>query len=75
MYNDKVEVNPKILMGKPVIKGTRIPIYLILDLLAEGRNFDDIIMAYPDLNKEDIYAALHFAGDLAKYEEDMILSK
>jgi uncharacterized protein (DUF433 family) len=72
MYEERIEVNPKILLGKPVIKGTRIPVYLILDLLAEGRSFEEILMAYPDLEKDDIFAALHFAGGLAKYEEELV---
>ena len=57
MYEERIEVNPSILMGKPIIKKTRIPVYLILDLLSEGRTFDDILRAYPDLQKDDIYAA------------------
>jgi uncharacterized protein (DUF433 family) len=68
--NNRIEVNPKILTGKPVIKGTRIPIYLILDLLAEGKTEQDIIRTYPDLKQEDIRAALHYAGHLTRYEEE-----
>ena len=67
--HERIEINPKILVGKAVIKGTRIPVYLILDLLAEGKTFNDIIAAYPDLCKEDIEAALHYAGRLTRYEE------
>ena len=70
--NDRIEVNPKIMLGKPVIKGTRIPVYLIFDLLAEGRTDEEIIKAYPDLEKEDIKAALRYAGHLAKYEEELV---
>ncbi len=72
MHQERIEVNPKILLGKPVIKGTRIPVYLILDLLAEGKSFDEILKAYPDLEKDDIFATLHFAGELARYEEDLV---
>jgi uncharacterized protein (DUF433 family) len=70
--NERIEINPKIMAGKPVIKGTRIPVYLILDLLAEGKTFDDIIDAYPDLQKEDIEAALHYAGHLTRFEEEQL---
>ncbi|MEK7375906.1 MAG: DUF433 domain-containing protein [Candidatus Margulisiibacteriota bacterium] len=72
MNRDRIEINPKILMGKPVIKGTRIPIYLILNLLSEGRSSEDILNAYPSLTREDIYAALHYGGELAQFEEDTI---
>lgn len=56
-YFDRIEINPKIMMGKPVIKGTRIPVYVILNLLAEGYGFEKIKKEYPDLIKKDILAA------------------
>ncbi|MFH1347562.1 MAG: DUF433 domain-containing protein [Candidatus Margulisiibacteriota bacterium] len=71
----RIEINPDIMTGKAVIKGTRIPVYLILDLLAEGKNFDEIIEAYPDLIKEDIEAALHYAGRLTRYEEEQLVGR
>lgn len=57
---ERIEVNPKILAGKPVIKGTRIPVYLILELLAAGYNFKRIMKAYPALKEEDIRAAVEY---------------
>jgi uncharacterized protein (DUF433 family) len=71
MQKNRIEINPEILAGKPVIKGTRIPVYLILDLLAEGKTTEEVLFAYPDLTKEDVYAALQFGGLLAKYEETL----
>ncbi|MFH1683373.1 MAG: DUF433 domain-containing protein [Candidatus Margulisiibacteriota bacterium] len=71
--NPRIEINPEIMTGKPVIRGTRIPVYLILDLLAEGRTTAEIIKAYPDLKKDDIEAALHFAGHLARFEEEQLV--
>jgi len=65
----RVEVDPNILMGKPVIVGTRIPIYLILNLLASGYDQDRIIQAYPGLTHEDIQAALLYAEQRMRYEE------
>ncbi len=53
--------NPDIMDGIPVITGTRIPVYIILDYMAEGMTFDQIIKDYPGLNKEKIQAALKFA--------------
>mgnify|MGYP001559405974 CR=1 FL=1 len=66
-YRAKIEINPKILLGKPVFKGTRIPIYVILDMLAEGMPVQKILKSYPDLKEEDIKAAIQFASDTAKH--------
>ncbi len=70
--NKQIITNPKIMCGKPVIKGTRIPVYLILNLLAAGYTFDRIIKAYPQLTKKDIKAALEYAQFLTKHEEELI---
>jgi uncharacterized protein (DUF433 family) len=65
----RIEINPDILMGKPVIAGTRIPVYLILNLLASGYDPKRIIEAYPGLTAEDIQAALWYAEQRMRYEE------
>ena len=62
-------MNPKILGGKPVIKGTRIPVYLILELLSAGYDFKGIITASPTLTEEDIKAAVNYAAQIVKNEE------
>ena len=67
--SERIEVNPKILGGKPVIKGTRIPAYLLLELLSAGYNFKRIIKAYPDLTEEDVKAAVDYAVQIVKNEE------
>ena len=67
--SERIEVNPKILCGKPVIKGTRIPVYLILELLSAGYDFKRIIKAYPTLIQEDIKAAVNYAVQIVKNEE------
>lgn len=64
-----IEVNPKIMMGKPVIKGTRITVELILEKLSAGENEEDILMAHPHITKEDIKAALAFAAQSLKGEK------
>ena len=58
---DRIELNPRICDGKPVIKGTRIPISVILELIAEGKSWQAILDGYPELTRDDIYAALHYA--------------
>jgi len=60
---------PKNLRGKPVVKGTRIPVYLILELLSAGYDFTRIIKAYPSLTEEDIKAAVNYAAQIVKNEE------
>ena len=62
-------MNLKILGGKPVIRGTRIPVYLILELLSAGYDFKRIVAAYPTLEEEDIKAAVEYAAEIVKNEE------
>ena len=69
LQTQRIEVNPDILTGKPVIAGTRIPVYLILNLLASGYDAERIIEAYPRLTHEDIRAALSYAEQRMRYEE------
>jgi len=57
-WKNHIETNPQILFGKPVIKGTRIPVDLILEKLSEGETPDGLLEAYPNLKIEDIYACL-----------------
>jgi len=64
----KIEINPKILCGKPIIKGTRISVELILSDLISGRNFGNIADDY-DITEEDIKAALAYAYELISHEE------
>lgn len=67
-YLERISSNPDILHGKPCIKGTRIPIYLIVSLIAEETPTDEILQDYPSLTKEDISAALFYAAKLTKHE-------
>lgn len=67
--NKKIIIDPKILVGKPVIAGTRIPVYLILNLLGHGYDFNRIIKAYPVLTKEDIKAAIRYSEERMRREE------
>lgn len=56
-----IEINPKIMVGKPVIKGTRITVELVLEKLASGQTIEDILRSYPHLNREQILACLEYA--------------
>lgn len=67
---DRIEVNPKILHGKPVIAGTRVPVHIILELLGNGVSFEEIIRDYYDhITKEDILACIRYAKSLVEEEE------
>lgn len=69
MLHPRIERNPAIMFGKPVIKGTRITVELILRKFAAGKSFDEILAAHPHLTIEDLYAAIAFAADYLAQEE------
>ena len=66
---DQIEINPRVCNGKPVIKGTRIPISVILEQIAEGESWDNILENYPELKREDIKAALLYAKETIDHTE------
>lgn len=68
MMTDRIEINPQVMLGKPVIRGTRIPVELILRKLSEGATEADLLDAYPRLTVEDIRAALAYAADALAHE-------
>ena len=63
-----IEMNPKVMLGKPVIKGTRITVESILDKLASGETYEDILKAHSHLTHDQILAALAFAAESLKDE-------
>jgi uncharacterized protein (DUF433 family) len=65
-YATYIEVDPKIMLGKPVIKGTRITLELIIERLAARETIEQILKSHPRLPKESIYAVLQFATDSLK---------
>lgn len=67
-WRDYIVSAPDVLRGKPRIKGTRIPVSLILGYLALGSNYEEIIREFPDLTKEQIAACLDYARDLSEFE-------
>lgn len=64
----RITSNPDILLGKPVIKGTRISVELILKKLSEGTTVTELLEAYPNLSEKDISAALDYASDVISNE-------
>jgi len=69
--DDRIEVNPKIMLGKPVIRGTRIPVELLLRKLGEGATEAQLLDAYPRLTREDIRAAITYAAQALAHEENV----
>ena len=64
-HHDRIEIKPDVMLGKPVIKGTRtrIPVELIIRKLGEGASLEDLLDAYPSLVEKDIHAALLYAAE------------
>ena len=71
---NRIEVNSEVMQGKPVIRGTRITVELLLRKLAEGAKTEDLLDAYPRLVVEDIHAALDYAADAIAHETILELS-
>ena len=69
MIADRIEIDPKVMMGKPVIRGTRITVELILRKLSEGATEADLLDAYPRLTRADVQAAIRYAADTLAHEE------
>lgn len=72
-YENRIIVDPKIMVGKPIIKGTRITVELVLRLLAQGEKMDEILEAYPHLERRDICSVLEYAEEIVKEERIMPL--
>jgi Uncharacterized conserved protein len=65
---ERIEVNPAVMLGKPVIKGTRIPVELLIRKLSKGATEADLLDGYPRLTKKDIQAALAYAASTLAHE-------
>jgi uncharacterized protein (DUF433 family) len=72
---DRIEINPRVMLGKPVIRGTRIPVELILRKLSEGASEANLLEGYPSLKREDIHAAMRYAADTLAHEEVVFIGK
>jgi len=73
-YTDRINIDPKILSGKPVFKGTRIPISIVLRMLRDGATFQKIIEEYPRLTEEDIKAALDYSVFVVDHPDEEIIN-
>jgi uncharacterized protein (DUF433 family) len=70
MVTDRIELDPRVCNGKPVIRGTRIPVSVILYQLAQEDSIDSVLKDYPELEKEDIQAALLYAKKIIDHSEE-----
>ena len=68
-WKDRIIMDPAILVGKPVVKGTRIAVEFVIDLLAQGWAEPDILKNYPGLTHDDILACLKYAGETLHAEK------
>jgi uncharacterized protein (DUF433 family) len=72
-WHDRISVNPKVLVGKPVIKGTRIAVEFVVDLMGRGWTAGQILEEYDHLTAEDIQACLAYASEVLKSERVYLL--
>jgi len=66
---DRIEINPKVILGKPDMRGTHITVELLLGRLSEGATEGELLQDYPHLTAEDIRAAIKYAADAVAHEE------
>jgi uncharacterized protein (DUF433 family) len=71
-YQKIIISDPSIMLGKPIIKGTRITVELIIKKLSDGLSIEDILKAYPHLKREDVLAALAYSSDIISKEEIIV---
>jgi uncharacterized protein (DUF433 family) len=68
-WQERIVVDPKVLVGKPLILGTRLSVEFILDLLANDWTIEQVLSEYPQLEREDVMAVLKYAAEMAKEEK------
>jgi len=67
--HQRIEMRPDVMVGKPVIRGTRVTVELVLRKLAEGSTIEDLLDGYPRITREDVHVAIQFAADTLAHEE------
>ncbi|MBI2142727.1 DUF433 domain-containing protein [Candidatus Woesearchaeota archaeon] len=68
-FMKRIVVDPKVMAGKPVVKGTRIPVDAILQRIADGMTIDEILQDYPNITRDDIKAALEYSANIVRGED------
>ena len=71
-YREKIFISPDIMLGKPVIKGTRITVELIIKKLSEGMEINDIIHEFPQVTRDDVMACLAYSADVISRDEILV---
>jgi uncharacterized protein (DUF433 family) len=74
-WKERIIVDSNILVGKPVIKGTRIAVELLMDRLSDGWTVEDILAAYPHISRDDVLAAISFVTEIFKEEDYIAIGK
>ncbi len=72
-WQERISMDPKVLVGKPVVKGTRIAVEFVVDLLGRGWTYEQILGEYDHLTRDDIQACLAYASDVLKSEKVYLL--
>ena len=72
-WEDRISIDPSVLAGKPAIRGTRIAVEFVIELLAEGWSEEELLRNYPQLTHEDVLAALHWASEALRSEKVYLL--
>ncbi len=73
MWKERITIDKEVLAGKPIIKGTRISVEFILELLANGWTYEEVLENYPQLTKEDILSAIQYSLEILKDEKTYAL--
>lgn len=74
-WRNHITVDPKVLVGKPIIRGTRISVELLMDRLADGWSMEDILASYPRVTREDVLAAVAFVTEVFREEDYIAIRK
>jgi uncharacterized protein (DUF433 family) len=74
-WKERIIVDPNVLVGKPVIKGTRVAVELLMDRRSDGWTMEDILAAYPHISRDDVLAAISFVTEIFKEEDYIAIGK
>lgn len=74
-WKDRIIIDPKVLVGKPIIRGTRISVELLMDRLADGWSTEQILESYPRVTRDDLLAAISFVTEVFREEDYIAIAK